>query len=140
MADALGAIRTYILAQSSVNDLIAQRLYLGRRPEGSSLPCATITRTSEDHNHLLTGRSGLVKTRMQIVVYSDRHSGTTGASTIAEKIYQCGIDQIKGTTNGVDIRGITVEDGRREGDFEDTAGGDDQTYFSEFDLMVSYLE
>ena len=140
MADALQALRTYILAQSSVNDRIEQRLYLSRRPQGGGLPCATIRRSSESHTHTLGNRSGLVHTRFQVEVFSGRHSGTTGAATIAEVIYQCGIAGIKGVTNGVDFRGVSVEDGRREFEVEDSEGGDDQTYVCQFDLMVSYLE
>lgn len=47
---------------------------------------------------------------------------------------------MKGTYSGVDIRGVEVEDGRREYEAEDIEGGDDQTYITEFDLMVSYQE
>jgi hypothetical protein len=140
MADAMAALRTYILDQSSVNDLIAQRLYLGRRKQGALLPNAVIKRTSESHDHLLSGRSGIVQTRFQIECFSDRHSGTTGAASIAEAIYQCDVDTLKGETNGVNFRGVTVEDGRREYDYEDTEGGDAQTYVCQFDLMVTYLE
>jgi hypothetical protein len=82
----------------------------------------------------------MVQTRFQIVVFSSRHSGTTGSSNIAEVIYQCGVDTMKGTYSGVDIRGVEVEDGRREYEAEDIEGGDEQTYITEFDLMVSYQE
>ena len=143
MADALADLRTYILGQSSVTTLIAQRMYLSRRPQDHSLPCATIRRSSEDHTHLVGSRAGIVKTRFQIEAFSTRHSGTTGASEIAEAIYKCGIDTLRGV-NGlggtVVFRGISVEDGRREYEVNDPGGGDAHTYVSQFELMVSYLE
>lgn len=140
MADAMTALRTYILDQPSVNSVILQRFYRGRRKQGAVLPCAVIRRSSESHDHLLSSRSGIVQTRFQIETYSSRHSGTGSAAELAELIYKCGVDTLKGTTNGVDFRGITVEDGRREFEVEDTEGGDSQTYVCQFDLMVTYLE
>jgi hypothetical protein len=137
VADVLGAVRSYLLTRSSVTDVVAQRLYFQRRPQKSALPSATITRVSEDHDHLISRRSGFVKTRLQVECFSTRQTTT---EALAEAIYKSGVDQLKGTYSSVNIRGVTVEDGRRDYTLDDPHGGDDHIYVSQFDLMVSYTE
>lgn len=78
-----------------------------------------------------------MQTRIQVESYSRLR---TQAWSIAELIYKCGIDAVKGVTNDVNIRGVQVEDGRRDYVLEDTAGGDDHVFVTQFDLLVSYLE
>lgn len=137
VADVLGAVRTYLLSRSSITDVIGQRMYFQRRPQKAALPAATIARVSEDHDHLLSNRSGFVKTRLQIECFSGQQVVT---EALAEAIYKSGVAALKGTTNGIDIRGVTVEDGRRDYTLDDPNGGDDHTYVTQFDLMVSYKE
>lgn len=137
MADVLGAVRTYLLSRSSVTDVIGQRMYFQRRPQKAALPSATISRVSETHDHLLSDRSGFVKTRLQIECFSTQQVVT---EALATAIYKTGVAAIKGLTNGVDIRGVVVEDGRRDYTLDDPNGGDDHIYVSQFDLEVSYKE
>lgn len=137
MADVLGAVRTYLLSRASVTSVIGQRMYFQRRPQKSLLPAATIARVAETHDHLLSDRSGFVKTRLQIECFSNQQTTT---EALATAIYQSGIAAVKGTTNGIDIRGVVVEDGRRDYTLDDPNGGDDHTYVTQFDLEVSYKE
>lgn len=137
MADVVSAVRTYILAQSTVTDIISQRLYLDHRPQNCTLPAATITKTSENHAHTLSDRAGAVKTRLQIECFS---ATRLQANALAEAIYKCGIVAVKGVTNSVNIRGVQVEDGQRNYEIDDSEGGDEGTRVTQFDLMVSYLE
>jgi hypothetical protein len=137
VADVVSAVRSYILAQSSVTDVISQRMYLDVLRQNATLPAATISKTSESHVHTLSDRSGLVQTRLQIECYSENRLTT---NALAEAIYKCGIVALKGTQSGVDIRGVMVEDGQRNYIIEDSKGGDDHRYVTQFDLMVSYRE
>jgi hypothetical protein len=137
VADVLGAVRTYFLSRSPITDVIGQRMYFQRRPQKSALPSATIMRVSESHDHLLSDRSGFVKTRLQVECFSLLQTTT---ESLAETIYKSGIAAIKGVTNSVDIRGVVVEDGRRDYTLDDPNGGDDHIYVSQFDLEVSYKE
>ena len=137
MADVVSSIRTYLLSQSAVSDVISQRMYLDVLKQNATLPAATITKTSETHEHELSRRSGLVQTRLKIECHS-RNRLTTNA--LAEAIYKTGVATLKGATNSVNIRGVTVEDGQRNYVLYDPEGGDDHTYTTEFDLLVSYLE
>lgn len=137
MADVLTAVRAYLLSKSAITDVIGQRIYVDVRKQKAQLPAVAITRVSETHNHLLSRRSGLVQTRLQVECFSALRATT---QSLAETIYKCGIDAVKGVTNSINIRGVQLEDGRRDFIIEDPNGGDDHTYVSQFDLMVSYLE
>lgn len=137
MADVVSAVRTYLLANASVSSVIAQRLYLDVLKQNATLPAATITKVSETHPHTISNRSGMVKTRLQIDCYSKQRLVT---DALAESIYKSGIAAVKGTTNGVNIRGVMIEDGRRNEVIYDSRGGDDHTYVTQFDLMVFYKE
>lgn len=137
MADVLNAVRSYLLGVSSITDIIGQRFYVDRRMQSATHPCATITRVSETHDHLISNRSGFVQTRLQIECFSTLRSTT---QSLAEVIYRSGIAAVKGATGGVNIRGVTVEDGRRDYTIDDSTGGDDHVYVTQFDLMVSYKE
>ena len=137
MADVVSAVRTYLLAQSSVTNVIGQRFYFDRLKQSATLPAATIYKSSETHDHLISNRSGFVKTRLQIECYSTNRLTT---NALSEAIIRSGIDAIKGVTNSVNIRGVQVEDGQRNYTIDDAKGGDDHVYVTQFDLMVSYLE
>lgn len=137
MADVVSAVRTYILSQSAVTDLIAQRMYLDRLKQNATLPAATIHKVSESHVHTISNRGGMVQTRLQIECFALQR---LTANALAEAIYKCGIAAVKGITNSVNIRGVMVEDGQRNYTIDDADGGDDHTYVTQFDLMVSYLE
>lgn len=86
---------------------------------------------------MISNRSGFVQTRLQIECFAKLR---LTANALAEAIYKSGIAAVKGTTNSVNIRGVTVEDGQRNYIIYDSEGGDDHTYVTQFDLMVSYLE
>lgn len=133
----LSAVRTYILSRPTVTDLIGQRMYFDRLKQKAQLPACTISRVSETHDHTISNRSGMVWTRLQIDCYSLNRLTT---ADIAETIYRCGIAAVKGVTNGLNIRGVDVEDGRRDYTIDDAKGGDDHVYVTQFDLRVCYLE
>ena len=137
MADVVSAVRTYLLSQSAVNSLIGQRMYLDVLPQRATLPAATIAKVSESHDHTISNRSGFVQTRLQIECHS---SSRLTSNSLAETIYKSGIAAVKGVTNSINIRGVTVDDGQRNGVIPDADGGDDHQYVTQFDLMVSYQE
>ena len=137
MADVVSSIRTYLLGRSAVTDVLSQRIYLDVLKQSATLPAATISKVSETHSHLISDRSGFVQTRLQIECFALQR---LVANSLAEAIYKSGVAAIKGVTNGVNIRGVTVDDGQRNYIVQDADGGDDHTYVTQFDLMVSYLE
>lgn len=137
MADVVSAVRSYLLGNATVKSKVAQRLYFDRLRQSCALPAATIEKVSESHDHLLGQRSGFVKTRFSIRCYAAKR---LDANALAQDMYASGIDAVKGVTHGVDIRGVTVEDGQRNYLVDARDGGDDPDYVTEFDLMVTYRE
>lgn len=137
MADILQSVRSYLLTKPTITGIVGQRIYFVRRPQKSSVPSVTLFKSSEDHGHELSRRSGAVWTRIQVECFSTLY---LTSAELAEAVYQCGIDALRGSTYGVDIRGVQVEDGRRDYTIDDSDGGDDHIYVSQFDFRVCYLE
>ena len=108
----------------------------------ATLPAATYEFISSSEAMLLSDRSGLVWTRIQLVAY-----GTTkrSAMAVARAMKNNGVTQLKGMVNGVDIRGVDIVSGIRTdeefiGDGEQATGSQQTRFLAEFDLMVSYKE
>ena len=136
MADVVKAVRQYLLTKTAITDLISQRLYQYRLPQGATIPAATLSIISESYDHALEGLAGLVMTRLQVQCFG---SSAETSRQVSDAIIWCGIDQLQGVTNSIDFRSVMVEDGRREFEDEDTAGGDIQRHVTSFDLMVYFL-
>lgn len=137
MADVVSAVRSFLLGRSAVTDVIGQRMYLDVLKQKATLPAATIYKTSEEHDHLISRRSGFVKTRLKIECFS---LSRLTSNALAEAIYKSGIDELKGTSSGVNIRGVVIDDGQRNYTIQDADGGDDHIYVTQFDISVSYQE
>lgn len=137
MADILQSVRGYMLNKTTITSVVSQRIYFVRRPQKSSVPSVTLFKSSEDHSHKLSARSGIVWTRIQVECFSTLY---VTSAALAEAICKCGIDTLRGVTGDVDIRGVQVEDGRRDYTIDDPEGGDDHIYVSQFDLRVCYSE
>lgn len=143
MADVISAVRTYLLAQSAVTDLVGQRIYLDILPQNATTPAVAMSKISESEQHKLSDRLGFVQTRIQFECFADKRHVTDArlkANAVADAIKQSGICAVKGTTNGVDIRGVMVEDGQRNYIEYSDGGSDDHRYVTSIDLMVTHVE
>lgn len=136
MADVIKSVRQYLLTKTAVTDLVSQRIYQGRLPQNATTPAVVMSIISETYDHALDGLAGLVYTRVNVECYA---SSAETSRSVADAIIWCGIDAIKGTYTSLNIRGVSVEDGRREFEDEDTSGGDNQRHVTSFDLMVVFL-
>lgn len=136
MADPVKSVRQYLLSKTAVTDLVGQRIYAKRLPQTVTLPAAAVRVISETHDHAIDGLAGIVATRVQIECFADT-SETARATAYA--MMGCGIDAVKGTTHGTNIRSVMVEDGVRDNEDEDTSGGDYQRHVASFDFMVYWL-
>jgi hypothetical protein len=137
MADVQVAIRNYLLTRTDVTDIVGQRIYTDKLPQKATLPALTMRIQSESHEHALRGLVGIVATRIQFEAYASTRLVT---NELCEAVFWSGIDAIKGTYSGLDIRGVMVEDGRRSFEDDDTAGGDDARYVSQFDLTIHWVK
>jgi hypothetical protein len=145
MAAVEEAIRTYLLTKTAVTDLLGSGasarfwpdvLAPGYRADNDGA-ATTYEIISSDEEGQLSGRSGFVSSRIQIVCYA---STRRAANALARAIKNCGVDQLKGTTSSVDIRGVQVESGIRTSVDAPTDSTQEFRYMTDFDLMVHYLE
>ncbi len=108
----------------------------------STLPAVTYEIISSTENMLLSDRSGLVWARFQFIAYGNT---LRCALAVARAMKNNGVCQLKGTVNGVDIRGVDIVSGIQTtedfiGDGEQASGSQKTRFLAEFDLMVSYKE
>lgn len=137
MSDPIKAVRVYLLTKTALTDLIGQRYYQKQLPQNATIPAVTTKISSETYDHALDGLGGIVSTRIQFECYADT---SEVARNVAKAIIWSGIDAIKGLYSLTQIRGVLVEDGMREFEDDDTAGGDMQRHVCTFDLMVHWLK
>ena len=141
MADVVSAVRTYLLGVTAVTDAIGQRMYFDRLVQGADFPAVVVWKASESYSMQLGSRTGLVDTRLTFECIDEGPGARLAANATAQAILRSGIDAVKGTTNGVDIRGVAIEDGQRNYTDDARDGGDqNHRYITTFDLMVSHLE
>jgi len=145
------ALPQWLLDVAAVNSLIADRMFpeVLDQPGGgyATMPAVTFEVISTDETNKLAGRSGLCKSRFQFVAYGNTRKQ---ANSVFRAIRNSGVDLLHGDVNGVDIRGVSIEEGFRTdreliGEGEQDAATQSSTaqqyrYLTEFDLMVSYLE
>lgn len=137
MADVAVGVRSYLLNVSGVTDIVGQRFYTDQLPQRATLPAIVINQLFTVHDHQLSDLAGLAHARLQFECYA---ATRLVANSIAESIRSSGIITRKGSTNGVDIRGVRIEEGMSYKDDAATDGSDEQRYVTVFDLVVDYLE
>lgn len=137
MADVVVSTRAYLLSHTAVSDIVGQRIYADKLPQNAVLPAVVLKIQSERLDHSLQGLSGIVATRIQVECYATTR---ITSNALADTVIWCGIDKIKGMYTGLNIRGVMVEDGRRSYEDDETGGGDDARYVSQFDFQVHWLK
>ena len=123
MADIAIGVRGYLLSKSVVTDLVSQRIYTDALPQSATMPAMVMSKLYSQHDHELSNLTGLAHARVQFECYA---STRLVANSLAEAIRTSGIVPFKGATNGVDIRGVRVEEGMSYQDDPPTDGGDDR--------------
>lgn len=102
------------------------------------MPAATISKISTSHTHkLTTGLAGIARSRLQIDAYA---TTIASANAIAEAIKDSGIMTLRGTTNGVYIKGVELESGQRTYIDSEDPGTDNSRFVVSQDYMVHYSE
>jgi hypothetical protein len=143
--DIVVSLNSYLLAQTSVTAICAQRGYPGHLPKGVLYPAYTIAKISEQPSHHLGGVSGLRECRLQIDCYDDgcdtssgRHVGTRKLCNQLDEAILAAIDMLQTTTNSTSIRTIQAEN-YFEDDEQPSDGSDQWRYSSTRDYLVWYI-
>jgi hypothetical protein len=138
MADLGKAVRAYLLSKVGITDLVGTtRIYTDQLPQQATLPAIVMNQLFTTHEHALSDFAGLAHARLQFECYA---ATRLVANSMAEAIRSSGIITQKGSTSGVDIRGVRVEEGLSFKDDAPTDGGADHRYVSVIDLVIDYTE
>lgn len=137
MADIAIGVRKFLLSKTVVTDLVSQRIETDALKQSATLPAIAMSKLYTQHDHELSNLTGLAHCRIQFECFA---STRMVANSLAEAIRTSGIVAFKGETNGVDIRGVRVEEGMSYQDDPPTDGSDKRRYVSVIDLMVDFSE
>jgi hypothetical protein len=137
VADVIESLRAHLLTFQTIRNLVGVRIYQEHYPQDAKLPLLVITRLFTTHEHTLSNLAGLAKARIQFDCIADSRSI---ANSIAEAVRRTGIVAFKGNMQGLDVRGVMMEEGAR--DFMDRPNDatERHRYGVNFDLSISYTE
>lgn len=119
-----------LLASTGVTALVGQRVWPGRRTQGSALPAIVAHRIDGGRDYHLKGDSGLSAARMQIDCWGDSYGSAkkTARSVIAA------MSAARWAAGGVRFDGVFIED-----ESDDTFDEGGQALFrTRLDLMVHH--
>lgn len=100
------ALRTWLLAQSSVADLIGDRFDLAKVPQvNATYPYVSYRRASGDYEHDLDGGAGLASPIFEIDVWSPK---TTEVEAVGQAI-RLALQGYRGLMGDVNVVGVELE-------------------------------
>lgn len=131
----LEALAVYLNSKSAITDEVGSRIYRGKRPQGTSLPCIVYSKASNLDQLYQTGTSTLAWTRIQIECIAEKPDT---AETIRDAVRDV-CQRYSGTiTSGEET--VTVVLVMVENDYEDTDepkdASDTATFYAICDLYV----
>ena len=141
MANIKTAIRTYLLTQSGVTDLVVARITPDHLPQKSALPAIVLTKISGNSQQHLSGPSGWATPRIQVDCVA---TTSDGAEELREQVRLA--MQNHGSNKGaqtlmgdVVVSGVVYEEQFTRFD-PDTAGSDEGRYTSLSDVFITHEE
>lgn len=146
MANDIGiSIREYLVGQTTVTAIAADRGFYGNLPKTVLFPAFTVRVISDQPSHHMGGTSGLRQARVQIDCYDDtftangsEHVGTRKQANQLDEAILALLDMQRGTFGGTFCNTIQVED-RDESDDDPNDGSDNWRYITTRDYLVWYI-
>jgi hypothetical protein len=135
------SIRTYLVGQTTVTAICADRGYAGRLPKDCIYPAFTYRVISDDPSHHLGGVSGLREARLQIECYDDtdsKHVGTRTKCNQLDEAILALLDMQRGTFGGTFCNTIQADD-RDEDEDLPVVGSDHYRYWTSRDYLIWYI-
>ena len=129
------AIRSILIDDAAVKNLVADRAYPIVRREGSALPAIVYQQISGVRDHVFAGPSGFVEARFQINCWAETYEG---ADALADAV-RVAMDAYHGTKESVVIQCIHLID---EGDMPVLSAENEELSFhgKRLDFMVWFNE
>lgn len=140
MANDIGiSINTYLLAQTSVAAICAQRGYPGHLPKGCLFPAFHYMLISDVESHHLGGVSGIREARLQIECTDDLCPGHVPTRRLVNQLDEANkalLDGQRGTFGGTFCHSI-LQENRFEDDVQ-PIGNDHWRYVTNRDYLIWY--
>ena len=142
MADVAASVRQYLVANAGVSALVpGSRFWPDKPPQGYKMSqgaAVIYSKLSTIHDHMLNGLAGIARCRIEYTAYS---STRAGANAVAEAVRNSGIVGFTGTTYGVTIESVMLENGEEtEDEFPINDGSQEHRYLTTFDFLIAYQE
>lgn len=128
-------LRTYLLSNTEITDLVGQRIFPCRRPQNVTGDAICFWRTSGDHDHNLTGSSGTAIPTFAIEVLSTTY---LTADAIAEAVRQV-MQGFRGDMGTTEVKTVILAD-EQDGFDENDKGDDVATYRIALLYRIRYTE
>jgi hypothetical protein len=142
VANDIGAsITNYLVGQTTVTAIAADRGYPGHLPADCLYPAFLVRVISDIPSHHLGGVSGLRQARLQIDSYDDGCDGHVGTRRVCNQLDEsilALLDMQRSTFGGTFCNTIQAED-RDETDIEPFDGSDQWRYVTTRDYMIWYI-
>lgn len=140
MADLGSAVRSYLIADAAVAQLVGARIYPDALPQGYRMNTGgalTYSIISTAHDHLINGLAGIARSRLEFTAVA---SGRAAANEIAEAVRASGLVGFTGDLHGVEIEGVMLDSGVQSLTESPTDGSQDRWYLTVFDYLIAYQE
>jgi hypothetical protein len=130
------ALRTFLLSQSAVTDLVVRRIHHAKRPRGGTLPAITFYRAGRTSYPTLDGDDGEPTVRIALDCWAR-------TATEAEDVADAVVDALEGEVlptvwSGYGIGSLTVEEGGQDNYDPDFA--DEGFHQVSLDVTLTYAE
>lgn len=136
MANLPKGVRTYLLTNSDLTDLVAQRVYVDVIPQGGTVPCVVAVEMDDRGIGGVTAATGLAQCVLRLKCY---HTDPDSAVAIRDQVRSTLLDRPRGTMGDVTIRGLAVHK-RGTGVDPPLAGSDQWRWHKWIDFLITYNE
>jgi hypothetical protein len=105
MSDPVAAMRTHLLTQSGVTNLVSSRIYYGNLPENATLPAVMIEQRDSQVQRRLAATTSLRRASLNVNAYATTHSAL---ASLGDALVSA-IEFKTGTWGTVSVRRAYVE-------------------------------
>lgn len=98
-------IRTYLLTQTPITNLVGQRVFSSNIPQREDYPAISIVRITGGHAHMLSGGAGFAEPTVQVDAWAD-------TSTVCESIAEAlrgELQGFRGTMGSTTVRAVVLQ-------------------------------
>lgn len=134
MPDILKEVKIYLLADSTITDLVSTRIVTGHLYQGQGLPAISLRSVGGSPHDQLVGIVPIAEARIEVDCYADSRED---ASEVWNRV-RLRLTGYRGTPDTIYIKGITQATGDQDLSDPEEAGTDQRRYIVSQDFRVFY--